>query len=569
MEARPSSKTLALLALITAAALALRLVGIGFLLPQQTESDGRVIHEQVQHLERGDPHPERDRNFGFYPLLVARVTALVFDQAPAGPVPTTLEGHLREAAGPNVEMRIVVAVLSVLIVPATWLLARTFLAEGAALLAAAFMATSTFHIWFAQQERPHAPASAFALIAVVSAVRLRRSGRPLEVLAAGLALGLAVGTLESGLATIPAFAAAWLLREKGVRWASAAWKVGAIAILGFCVWYFYPFLFVPSVGRDAGTVAVQGHTLNLFGHLIFLDQFRGAGLPKMLAALRDYEPWISALAVLGGGLALARAVAGRVPERWRDLAVVLAHALPYALAACLYARTYQRFAMPLLPYLCILAASAAWKLPAALPFVLLAPQLWLAVQLDRARAAPDTIQETARWISAHIPPGDDPILVLPSFEVPLPDTAASLEAKAPMYDDANRPWLWYQVRLAPADRPRPQWNFVAMPLAKDADRAALARDPAGYLRGLSSKWAVIEVYGTDRKPVVLHSVREGLEQIGDCVARFVPDRSDQGDDLPLSYQDDEYERTSVWAWRAARARCFGPVMEVWRIRPER
>jgi hypothetical protein len=65
---------------------------------------------------------------------------------------------------------------------------------------------------------------------------------------------------------------------------------------------------------------------------------------------------------------------------------------------------------------------------------------------------------------------------------------------------------------------------------------------------------------------VLSSVRSGLEKIADCVKRIVPDSVDVGQDLPLVYQDDEYARTSVWAWRAARARCFGPVMEVWRIR---
>jgi len=572
MNFRNLAVHLSLVALITAAALALRLCGVGFLLPQMTESDGRVIHEQVLHLERGDEHPERDRSFGFYPLLIARVTALAFDHDPVLEPATSLEEHLRRAAISHVRVRIVGAILSVLIVPATWLLARSLLAEGMALLAAAFMATSTLHLWFAQQGRPHSAAAAFGLIAILSALRLRRSGRPIDVLAAGLALGLAVGSLESGVATIPAFAAALFLREGGVRRAAIGWYGLALAILGFCVWYFYPFLFAPSTGRDAATLAVQGKTMNLFGHLIFLDQFRGAGFVKMVAALRDYEPWIAALAMLGLALALSTA-ARKLPERWKDLVVVLSHALPYALLACLYARTYPRFATPLLPYLCVLAAYAvsriSARLPAAqtaVPLVLLAPQAWLAVRLDHARRAPDTIEETARWISANIPPGDEPVLVLPSLEIPLPDTDASLAAKAPMFDDANRPWLWYQYRLAPEDRPRPQWNFVSMPMVTDSDRAAIARDPATYLRGLRSQWAVIEVYGPGRKPAVLGSVRAGLEQIADRVARFVPDPVDEGQDLPLVYQDDEFARTSVWAWRTALARCVGPVMEVWRIR---
>lgn len=569
-----SPRNLALLALIAVAALALRLCGLGFLLPQMTESDSRVLHQQVEHLERGDAHPERDRNFGFYPLLIARATALVLDPDSNREPATNLDEHLRRAASSHVHVRLVGAILSVLIVPGTWLLARRFLAEGAALLAAAFMATSTLHIWFAQQGRPHSAAAAFGLFAVIAAVRLRRSTAPLDLLLAGAALGLSLGSLESGAATIPAFAVALGLREPGVKRPAIAWSLLALAIVAFCLWFFYPFLFAASLGRDAATVAVQGRTLDLFGHLIFLDQFRGAGLAKMFAALRDYEPWIFGLAGLGLAIWISRCVARKRPERGKDLAVVLAHAIPYALAACLYARTYQRFAMPLVPYLCLLAAFAVWEISATLPgvlrtvlpFVLLAPQAWLAVGLDRARLAPDTIEETAGWISTNLAPGDEPILVLPTFEIPLPDTDASLAAKAKLFDGTNRPWLAYQLELAPADRPRPQWNFVSMPMLTDADRAAITRDPAAYLRGLPSRWVVIEVYGPERKPRVLHSVRLGLEQVADRVARFVPDAVDEGQELPLVYQDDEYSVTSVWAWRAARARCFGPVMEVWRIR---
>src|ERR1043165_126954 len=122
-----NQKSLALLFLITAAALALRLSGVGFLLPQMTESDSRVIHQQVEHLERGDEHPERDRNYGFYPLLVARITACCFDDAPPRTPAADLEEHLQRASATHEHVRIVGAILSVLLVPATWLLARWFL----------------------------------------------------------------------------------------------------------------------------------------------------------------------------------------------------------------------------------------------------------------------------------------------------------------------------------------------------------------------------------------------------------------------------------------------------------
>src|SRR5258705_248250 len=301
-----NQRSLAVLFLITAAGLALRLSGVGFLLPQMTESDSRVIHEQVEHLERGDEHPERDRSFGFYPLLIARVTACVFDDAPPKTPAVDLEEHLRRASASHEHVRIVGTILSVLLIPATWLLARWFLSAGASLLAAAFAA---------------------------------------------------------------------------------------------------------------------GSTLNLFGHQVFLNQFRGAGFAKLYATLRDYDPWISALAVVGALFASRP----RLPEKWKDLAVILAHAVPYAIAVGLYARTYQRFAMPLVPYLCLLAAYAAQRIANPLPavarggvFVLaLAPQAWLSIRLAIVRGEPDTIQRAAQWVADHVN-AEDKIVVLPSLQIPLP-----------------------------------------------------------------------------------------------------------------------------------------------------
>src|SRR5262249_50231585 len=162
---------------------------------------------------------------------------------------------------------------------------------------------------------------------------------------------------------LPAFLLALILRGPPARWRSIVWVLLPLGILALSVRWLYPFAFASGGGGRAPEVAVRAGRLNLFGHLIFLDQFRGAGFAKLFAALREYDPWISALGLLGLALAIPR----RLPEKWRDLAVVLAFALPYALAAGLYARTYQRFAMPLVPYLCLLAAWAIERLTRSLP----------------------------------------------------------------------------------------------------------------------------------------------------------------------------------------------------------
>jgi len=566
----PTSRDILLLALTTVAALVLRLAGADFLLPQLVESDSLVIHEQVGHLERRDPHPETDRNFGFYPLLLARATAFVFDDEPPAETAAGLPEHLRRASATHVHVRLVGAALSALLVPAIWLLARRFVSAGAAHFAAALAGASTLELWFAPQGRPHAAAAAFTLLAMVAALRLRDRDGPLDYAIAGIALALAVGALESGFALLPAFALALLLRDPPARWSSIAWVALPLGILALAVRWLYPFAFAGGGGGNAPEVAVRAGTLNLFGHLIFLDQFRGAGFAKLFGALRDYDPWISALGAFGLVLAIPR----RIPERWRELAVVLAYALPYALAAGLYARTYQRFAMPLVPYACLLAAWGIERLTRPLPafvrvlafLAALAPQAWLAVRLAANRLEPDTIELAARWIERNVAPERERVLVLPSLEIPLPATQAALEESARMSDNANRPWFRYQRAIDASARPKPAWDLIAMPMVTDADREEIHRDPVAYLRNLRAKWAVIEVYGEGRKPPVLRDVRIGLEKIADRVARFVPDAVDEGQDLPLVFQDDEFARTSPWAWRAARAQRLGPVMEIWRIR---
>src|SRR6185295_19693523 len=99
-----------------------------------------------------------------------------------------------------------------LAIPAAYLLARRFLGRGPALLATAWVAVSLLSVWFSQQSRPHGPAAALALVAVLAAMRLQRCGTLGAYLTAGVASGLAIGALQSGVAVVIPFAVAQALR---------------------------------------------------------------------------------------------------------------------------------------------------------------------------------------------------------------------------------------------------------------------------------------------------------------------------------------------------------------------
>ena len=162
------------LVLVTLGALALRLTGLGFGLPQAHEPDLRYV-VNLEWLREGIDFDASTELKQWYPLLVPRLTALAPAVGPA-PAGAALEEHLAAAAAPVVQLRATVALLAALVVPATFLLARRFLASGWSLLAAALSATSLLHLVFSQQARPHGATATTFTLAVLGAMALRRRG---------------------------------------------------------------------------------------------------------------------------------------------------------------------------------------------------------------------------------------------------------------------------------------------------------------------------------------------------------------------------------------------------------
>src|SRR5215207_2706659 len=65
-----------LLVLLTVLAGVLRMRGIDFLLPHQTEQDGHVLEDEVLLLASGDPNRRRPNPDGLYPQLLPRLAIL-------------------------------------------------------------------------------------------------------------------------------------------------------------------------------------------------------------------------------------------------------------------------------------------------------------------------------------------------------------------------------------------------------------------------------------------------------------------------------------------------------------
>jgi len=584
----------ALLGALTLFGLSLRLTGLSFLLPHAWEPDSLVFVRQTEYLASGAGEAHKDVFYGYYPHLIPRLCTLL-PRAPLDHTPASLPEHLAAAAASRVHIRHLIAFLSVLIVPGTWFLARRFLSRSGALFASGMMAASVLHIWFAQQTRPHGLSSVFALFAVVAALRLRTRGDLSSYLLAGGAAILAIGSLQSGIAVLVPLGVAHLLRNTdGTRRPHLIFAL-VLVLIGASIPIFYPFMFEASSGHDAAVIDVEGDRLNLSGHGIQLSAFDGRGFSTVLNALANYELILFVLLVLGAGWLALRFFGRPVAERrartagWRarivgreDLCVVFAYVVPYFLVIGLYAHTYQRFAIPLLPFIAcftswtlftvchrVVAARGFVRGGEAMAFlisiVLFLGQALSAVKLVTIRTQPDTSARAARWIAEHLMPGRDRIALSPSLDRPLFRTPEALAAFPPE-NERTFPWIVYQRQLEPAVSARIAYDVRPIPVQSTAARAALVTDEGAYVSSLRAEYVVIEHFTSNLRPYN-ERLRIGLQERGRLVARFSPMWVDTGDDLPLAYQDDDFERRGTWWARVLLARSMGPVIEIYRLSP--
>jgi hypothetical protein len=596
------------LAVLCAVALAVRLWGVAYLLPLVKLGDSSFVVKQVEMLRSSAPADYADPAINCYPLLLSRTVALFPDRSGVGDGETLdLAEHLRRAGARWREIRIASVLYSLFLVPGTWWLARRFVGDAWALLAAAFCATSLLHVDFSAQEPPHALVTSTILLAVLAALRLRRRGDVASYLLAGVASGLAVGSLQSGACVLPAIATAVILRERREDAASRWWILATLAIVALFVRWLYPFHFV-SGPSDPALVDREGQSLfMLSGHEVLLDEFNGLGFSNTLHALSCYDPILVGAAVLGlvcfairlrGATDSARD--GDPPRRthslrasllaawsdvqsWspreKDVLVVCAQAVPYYFVIGAYSQNFERFAMPLLPALACAGAygvratveaiarrmslgrAARIALGASLPAIAAIP----AVGLARLRAAPSTQCLAAEWIERNVHAGER-IVVVPHMDLPLlaDETALDENRRTPKRSD----WLSYQARLRPEQRVGASFDFELVP-GTGADGAQLLQtDPMAYFAAHGARYVVLGL--SSAQAVAVERARSALRANARCVLRLSPERTDSGGSVAVTLRHPDPEAASAiferpyafWLFEMER---MGRSIEIYRL----
>ena len=397
-------------------ALGLRVWGLGFGLPAVAHDDEwYYCATAASCLERGtvkvttSPPYEPYMNPTGFTFLVA-LAELPLDASLGGPGGEGTRARYRAHRGRyHLAGRWVSALLGVLGVLATWLLARSFLGPRPALLAAALLAVAPLHV----RDSHFAVCDVAAAAWMTAAVAVWRTWRtPRGAALAGVCLGVAGGTKFSAGLLAPALLLDVLFDspgpeaprgERARRTLLCALGAGVGVLVAFPALLLDASAFVRSFRYQAafGKAPWPGQDPGPSWWLHGRDLLRGLGPGGLLLAA-----W--------GWLGLARRCRGGEgsPRQVALTAYPSLHLLVF-LPMPLY---FARLDVTLLPFLAVLAGAAvrrvrgagAWTLIAAL--TLLPPALF-AARIDAVLAQPETRLDLSAWLTAQVPADGDPLRV--------------------------------------------------------------------------------------------------------------------------------------------------------------
>ncbi|MFV0624313.1 ArnT family glycosyltransferase [Sphingomonas sp. ac-8] len=285
----------------------------------------------------------------------------------------------------------------------SWRLGRSIGGARVGLTAAALLAANAVHVELSQLIRTDLLASALMSWSLLHALAAARGGGRREQVWAGIAAGLACAAKWPAVLVLIAPAAALLWRARGDGSALRLLPVAPlVAVVALLLVSPYLLLDLPAVLRDLAAEARPVHLgatgYGLIGNLVWY-------LRQPLAGSFGWA-----------GLILAALGAFRLRSR-PDVAVVLlptTAAIVIALAA--QALVWERWIVPVLPILVVLAALGIegvarllpdkWTTSAATTIVLLLSGWMTVVSLDRLAArADDPRQAATAFVRAHLPPG--------------------------------------------------------------------------------------------------------------------------------------------------------------------
>lgn len=402
-----------LLAGVLLLTLALRLHNVGFGLPAINDSDELMFQMGAVRLLSG---PTLNPGWFGHPatstIYLLAVNALVVFASGwlAGWWATPKAFIAAIYADPTWLMlpgRLVMVGFGVLCVWLTWRLARELFDRRTGLAAAVLMAVNPLHVAYSQVIRSDIMATAFMLLCLSAVLRYTRGAPRRDLAFASLWLALAIITkwpfALAGLSLAGIVALRW---RQGEDTAAQAVRrlaqfglltVGLVVLLSPYIVLDYPVLLRNLEGE------AQTHHLGATGGTVLQNLWWYARGPLF----SSFGPAGCLLAVAGCYLLRHDRVA---------LALLLPVAAGFILVTVVQSLVWERWMLPLVPLLAIVAARAAVRLADAVPraarpaaaallaLAVLGPLLHRTAA-QTAERRDDTRQAAARWAITHIPAG--------------------------------------------------------------------------------------------------------------------------------------------------------------------
>jgi 4-amino-4-deoxy-L-arabinose transferase-like glycosyltransferase len=403
------------LAGIVAVAIGLRFWGIAWQLPWQLHPDeGHYVWKAVGMLEDGNLNPKYFRNPSLYTyLLYAQFGLLDLLSVPLQSLPSDWD-VLRPPSVHVLLGRLTTAVLGAATVLVTYRLGFELLGRAAGVLGALLLAVCFLHVRDSHFATNDVPATFFLTVSVLFSARVLGNGAESSahrsLLLAGMFGGLATSTKYNAAFFLAPLVLAYAVahRQQALAPWRIAWLLGAILIslLAYLVGTPFTLLAWPAFRDDFlvqqrfAREGWEGQGAEPVG-LLYLDALgQGLGWVALVMALVGFGLLIRQRPIIAGLL-------GAYPLAY----------LGFMLSVKLF---FVRFAVPLMPFVCLAAAYALLELatavtagrPAARAAVLVGATLvalvepaWRDLQHHSILAQPDTRVQAYVWLEANLPPG--------------------------------------------------------------------------------------------------------------------------------------------------------------------
>jgi hypothetical protein len=394
-------------------ALLLRLWGIKSGLPYvyDTDEDQHFVPHAISLLGH-DGNPNYFDNPPAYTYLLAIVFEVYFGGRAA-----LSHAFAVDPTEVWVLARVVTALLGVIAVWLTYLVAQRLFERRIALLSAALMAVAFLPVFYSRLALNDVPTLVPVELSLWASAAILRGGSRRYYALAGLGLGVAAATkYTGGIVILPLVAVAWLALRDGTPSREILRSValaGAVAIVAFVICDPYSLLAFASfksglAHQGAESAAASGK----------LGLTHGSGVLYYLWTATWGVGWLPAIAALAA-----------LPWLWlreRRLLLFFVPALAaYLLFMGLQGRYFGRWLMPVVPLICVLAAYSAvqaadavasrlHRMQIALPLLagalICAQGLAYSIHSGIVNSRADTRNIARAWLVAHVPLGSGVVI---------------------------------------------------------------------------------------------------------------------------------------------------------------